>query len=279
MKSNNTQEVITSNDQNLVTIIEEKKPKETERIEVYTRPEPSLFYELKKTIGVENYSDTNFLLYIIIIIFGIQKLTELYKFITGVLILPKQVADAYNFITKEDIILLDRIDDLMHQLMGVTGADRIAIAKIHNGTYDNTGSHQMKFSIIYEVTDRLASTKDIVQNIPLNYIKEEILLGSWHEYQRVERSNLDSLCDTFLDKIGIKAKDYKLLAVNKIIYGILDIHYIELPLVDFTQNKQLERRVIKITKEIEECLELIILKRNWIQKIFSKVFKINPVFK
>jgi len=49
--------------------------------------------------------------------------------------------------------------------------------------------------------------------------------------------------------------------------------------VDFTQNKQLERRVVKITKEIEECLESILLKRNWAQKLFSKTFKINPLFR
>jgi len=256
-----------------------ESPKNVETIKIISKQEPSLFFELKKLIGVEAYSDTSFLLYVLISLYGFQKLTELYKFIVNIIALPKQVSEVYNFITKEDIILLDKIDDLMHQLMGVTGADRIAIAKIHNGTYDVTGSHQMKFSIIYEVTDRLSPIRHNTQNIPLDYIKEEIVLGSWLTFERYERSSLDSLCDLYLDKIGIKAKDYKLLAINKVIYGILDIHYIELPHVDFTQNKQLERRVVKITKEIEECLESILLKRNWAQKLFSKTFKINPLFR
>lgn len=263
-------------DQSLVRIVEVPKDK---TIEIVAKPELSLFYELKKTMGIEKYSDTNFLLYILIVLYVLQKLVEFYKLVKGILVLPKQVAEVYNFITKEDLILLDKIDDLMQRLMGVTGADRIAIAKIHNGTYDNTGSHQMKFSVIYEVTDRLSSSKESIQNVPINYIKEEIILGSFNEYQRIERSDLDSYCDVYLDKIGIKAKDYKLLAINRVIYGIMDIHYIELPEFDFTKNKQLERRVIKITKEIEECLQTILLKRNWSQKIFSKLFKINPTFK
>ena len=270
------------NSQNLQTnpsvkIIE--TPQNVDTIKIISKPEPSLFYELKKVIGVEAYSDTSFLLYVLISLYGFQKLTELYKFISGLLVLPKQVAEVYNFITKEDIILLDKIDDLMQKLMGVTGADRIAIAKIHNGTYDITGSHQMKFSIIYEVTDRLAPIKESTQNIPLDYIKEEIVLGSWTYFERYERTELNSLCDKYLDKIGIKAKDYKLLAINKVIYGVIDIHYIELPEVDFLYNKTLQKRVNKITKEIEECLESILLKRNWLQKLFSKTFKINPVFK
>ena len=240
---------------------------------------PSILYEVKRSLGLEKYPDSSFLIYVFITIYGIQKLNDLFTFIKNVIVLPKQVAETYNFITKEDIALVDKVDDLMNQLMGLTGADRLLIAKVHNGTYDHTGSHEMKFSVIYEVVDRLPFAKSDIQNIPINYIREEILLGSWDEYQRIERSELDSVCDKYLDRIGIKAKDYKLLAINNIIYGIIDLHYIEVPDFDFSKNKLIERRANKISKEIEACLERILLKRNWFQKLFSKIFKVNSMFK
>lgn len=241
---------------------------------------PSLFLEVKKSLGLENYPDSSFLIYIFIGIYGIQKLNDLFTFIKNILILPRHVSETYNFITKEDIALVDRLDDLMNQLLGITGADRIAIAKVHNGTYDHTGSHEMKFSMLYEVlSNRGKPTKDKVQNIPLNYIREEILLGSSKEFQRIERTQLDSLCDGYLDKIGIVAKDYKLLSVNKVIYGILDIHYITLPDIDFTEDPKAQKRFNTLLDELELCLQSIILKRTWIQKTFSNIFKIKPVFR
>jgi hypothetical protein len=236
--------------------------------------------QIKRSLNLDYVSDNGVLLYIILAILSIQKLSELYSLFFKVINVPKNVAESYNFITKEDVRLRNKLDDLMQQLLGITCADRIAIAKIHNGTYDVTGAHQMKFSVVYEVvSDRGVLTKETVQNIDIDYIKEEILLGSYNNYERITRSDLDSACDLYLDKIGIIAKDYKLLSINKIIYGIIDIQYISLYGLDFIDNKALENRVMKITSQIEDCLQSIILKRNWAQKLFSKVFKLHPIFK
>lgn len=245
-----------------------------------TEKPPSLFLEVKRSLGLENYPDSSFIIYIFVLIFAVEKLNNVLSFVKNVITIPKQVSETYSFITKKDLILIDKLDDLMNQLLGVTGGDRVAIAKIHNGTFDNTGTHQMKFSMIYEViSNRAKPTKSDVQNIPVNYIKEEILLGSSNDFQRIERTKLNSKCDRYLDKIGIVAKDYKLLTVNKIIYGILDIHFITTPEFDYNNNEALLKRFNLLVSSIEECLQSIILKRTLIQKMFSNIFKVDTVFK
>ena len=138
----------------------------------------------------------------------------------------------------------------------------------------------MKFSMIYEVTsDKIKPTKSKIQSIPLNFIRDEITLGSVKDYQRFDRGNLDSMCDLYLDRVGLSTKYYKLLAVNKDIYGVIEIHLINPPDEDFLENKSLKKRVYKISKDMEDCLQSIILKRTWIQKAFNKVFNNNPLFK
>lgn len=270
--------VIISKDNSKITLEKEVKGgKDVDIINIKTevKQPPSLIVDLKKALGLEEYSDTSIILYLIMISLGVQKINEFISFIKNLLTLPKKVEETYNFITKEDIQLLDKLDDLMNQLLGITGADRIAIAKIHNGTYDNTGAHQMKFSIVYEVVSaRTKSTKKDVQNIPINFIKEEISGGSSRFFQRIERSNLNSLCDTYLDKIGIQCKDYKLLSFNKQIYGIFDIQWIIKPDINYFEDTYTRDRANMIVSSIEDTIQSILLKTNWLQNLANKVKKI-----
>lgn len=256
-------------------VFKDKNNIEVINIKTEIRQPPSLLVDLKKALGLGQYSDTNVVLYILLFVFGVEKLNNLFSFIKNLLTIPKKVEDTYNFITKEDIKLLDKLDDLMNQLLGITGADRIAIAKIHNGTYDNTGSHKMKFSIVYEVVSyRAKPTKKDVQNIPINYIKEEIAQGSNRYFQRIERSDLDSLCDLYLDKIGIQCKDYKLLTFNKQIYGILDIHWIVTPSNNYYDDAYTKNRFNVIVSSLEETIQSIIIKGNWLRHIIKFVKKV-----
>jgi hypothetical protein len=275
-EENNENIEILNNTQNALSI---KKDDKHEVIEVKQVAPPSLFYDFKKSLGLQEYSDGSFILYFFLIVFIIQRLNDVFSFARNILILPKQVSETYKFITKEDLKLLENLESLMNQLLGITGADRVAIAKIHNGTYDNTNAHEMKFSIVYETfSSRVKSTKAKIQSMPLDFIKEEISLGSTTDYQRFDRSNLDSMCDLYLDRVGIKTKYYKLLALNKHIYAVIEMHLIELPDEDFLTNKVLKKRVYKITNDIEYCLQSIMLKRTWIQKTFNKIFNIRSVF-
>lgn len=252
----------------------------TNNTETKTTIPPSKFYDFKKAVGLENYSDGSFILYFFLIVFIIQKTNDIVTIINNVIILPKQVIDTYHYITKEDLIIQDRIDDLMNQLLGVLDADRITIAKIHNGTFDHTNSHQMKLSMIYEVVSNdTKSNKKEIQNIPLNSIKKEIELGSTVSYKKFDETDLEYTINSYIDKVDITTKYYKLLAVNKDIYGILEIHLINKPSEDFLCNKSLTKRVYKISNELEDCLQSILLKRTWIQKTFSKIFKFNPLYR
>ena len=241
---------------------------------------PSKFYDFKKAVGLENYSDGSFILYFFLIVFIIQKTKDIVTIINNVIILPKQVIDTYHYITKEDLIIQDRIDDLMNQLLGVLDADRITIAKIHNGTFDHTNSHQMKLSMIYEVlSNDTKSNKKEIQNIPLKSIKKEIELGSTVSYKKFDEIDSEYTVNSYIDKVDSTTKYYKLLAVNKDIYGILEIHLINKSSEDFLCNKSLTKRVYKISNELEDCLQSILLKRTWIQKTFSKIFKFNPLYR
>jgi hypothetical protein len=252
----------------------------TNNTETKTTIPPSKFYDFKKAVGLENYSDGSFILYFFLIVFIIQKTKDIVTIINNVIILPKQVIDTYHYITKEDLIIQDRIDDLMNQLLGVLDADRITIAKIHNGTFDHTNSHQMKLSMIYEViSNDTKSNKKEIQNIPLNTIKKEIELGSTVSYKKFNETDLEYTVNSYIDKVDLTTKYYKLLAVNKDIYGILEIHLINKSSEDFLCNKSLTKRVYKISNELEDCLQSILLKRTWIQKTFSKIFKFNPLFR
>ena len=263
----------TKEEPNTTTIINNK----TEIVKTTT---PSIFYDFKKGLGLEGYSDGSFILYFFLIVFIVQKANDLFTFIKNILVLPKQVMDTYHYVTKEDLILLDKIDDLMNQLLGMLDADRIAIAKIHNGTFDNTNAHLMKFSIIYEVTsERVSAQKSKVQNIPINYIKEEISLGSAEFFQRLDRTDLESKCDMYLDSIGLTTKYFKLLSINKDIYGVIEIHFVDSPNIDFITDKTLSNRVYKSVRQLENSLQSVLLKMNWVQKTASKMFKINNLFK
>lgn len=266
----------TTNIYKKVQTSDDKDNIEVINIKTEIKQPPSLLIDLKRAVGLDQYSDTSFILYILLFFFGVQKLNELFSFIKNLLMIPKKVEDTYNFITKEDIKLLDKLDDLMNQLLGITGADRIVIAKVHNGTYDNTGAHEMKFSIVYEVVSyRAKSTKKDVQNIHINYIKEEISQGSNKHFQRIERSDLNSLCDLYLDKIGIQCKDYKLLTFNKQIYGILDIHWTVKPSNNYYDDPYTKNRFNVIVSSMEETLQSIIIKSNWLRD-FIKLVKKAP---
>jgi hypothetical protein len=250
------------------------------KTEIVRTTTPSIFYEFKKGLGLEGYSDGSFILYFFLTVFVIQKANDLFNFIKNIIVLPKQVIDTYHYVTKEDLILLDKIDDLMNQLLGMLDADRIAIAKIHNGTYDNTNAHLMKFSMIYEViSERVTPQKLKVQNIPINYIKEEISLGSVDVFQRLDRTDLESRCDLYLDSVGLTTKYFKLLSVNKDIYGVIEIHFVNNPIRDFLIDRALSKRVYKNVKELEDCLQSILLKMNWMQKTVGRLFKLNNLFK
>lgn len=253
------------------------------KTEIVRTTTPSIFYEFKKGLGLEGYSDGSFILYFFLTVFVIQKANDLFNFIKNIIQLPKQVADTVNFITREDLILLDKIDDLMNQLLGMLDADRIAIAKIHNGTYDHTNAHLMKFSMIYEViSERVSPQKPRVQNIPINYIKEEISLGSISNFDRMDRSDLESKCDIYLDSIGLTTKYFKLLSINNNsnnIYGVIEIHFVDTPSRDFITDRALSKRVYKLIRQLEDYLQTILLKRTWIQRTVGKMFNINNLFK
>jgi len=241
------------------------------------KEEPSLLHDIKRTMGLEDYSDTNLLLYILIFVFGIQKLNDLISFITGLLALPQKVEESYNFITKKDLILLDRLDDLMNQLLGITGADRVAIGKIHNGTYDHTRAHLMKFSIIYEVvSNKVSSTKNDIQNIPIDYIKDEILLGSTREFQRIDKTELNSKGDQYLDKLGLQSKSYKLLGYKEQIYGIIELHWVITPTINYEDDRQTLNRFNTTVALLEDTLQTLILKTNWLHNSIKTV-KRSPV--
>ena len=252
----------------------------TNKTEIKSNVPPSKFYDFKKAVGLENYSDGSFILYFFLIVFIIQKTKDIVTIINDIIILPKQVIDTYHYITKEDLIIQDRIDDLMNQLLGILDADRISISKIHNGTFDHTNSHQMKLSMIYEVVSNgTKSNKKEIQNIPLKSIKKEIELGSTVSYKKFDEIDLEYTVNSYIDKVDSTTKYYKLLAINKDIYGILEIHLINKSSEDFLCNKSLTKRVYKISNELEDCLQSILLKRTWIQKTFSKIFKFNPLFR
>lgn len=214
----------------------------------------------------------------------IKILGNTFELIKNIINLEEGIKSTYKFITRQDVVLIDKIDDLMNQLLAITGADRVIIAKIHNGTYDAAGNHEMKFSAVYEVVSvRAKSIKNEAQNIPIDYIKEEILIGDDNNFERfVRRDDIDSECNKYLDKIGIIGKDYKLLSMKgpakHIIYGIIDLHYINLPINDLQKDAELRKNVMAITMRLEDCLiEQYIKKKDMsfynIWRIFAKQFR------
>lgn len=141
----------------------------------------------------------------------------------------------------------------------------------------------MKFSMIYEViSERVSPQKPRVQNIPINYIKEEISLGSISNFDRMDRSDLESKCDIYLDSIGLTTKYFKLLSINNNsnnIYGVIEIHFVDTPSRDFITDRALSKRVYKLIRQLEDYLQTILLKRTWIQRTVGKMFNINNLFK
>lgn len=222
---------------------------QTPQQQIPTVSEPSFVEQIQKQIDFSdgiNGTEAFFLLLIFTLIIS--------KF-TSAIEPAKKVIESLTYVSKEDLELLNDIENCMQRLMSATQSDRIIIGLFHNGTTDKLGFHEKKISAIFEVTDRLKPTKDQVQSIPIDFVKEEILLADDKYFQTYKRGNLHSRCDEYLDRIGIVRKDFKLLKDNRSIYGLINIHFLVEPEEHYLDNPSRIKQISYITSQLEYFLD------------------------
>jgi len=235
--------------------------------------------KVKNDFNLNTSTEVNVILYLLILYLVSSKVVELWSALVSLFVIPKKLMGAYSYFTKEDLLILVKVDNLMHELMGASGADRVTIAKFHNGTTDKTGMHQTKLSIMYETNKNLIPIKSIVQDVLIENIKEELTYGSTYNYTRIIRGPNDAPIDRYFDRYSIEAKDYKLLEISNYVYGILELHYTDIPTYHWDEHKDLNRRIKSITTELEIELESLMINTSWLQRLYSRSMKkIKSIF-
>jgi len=179
--------------------------------------------------------------------------------VAPIVITGRKVYHSLIYINKDELKLQVELQKLLEQILAVSYGDRVIIGLFHNGTKDNLGFHLQKMSVYAEAhTDNLPPQKPQLQCIPVDYIREEILIADSEYYQTIKRGTLDSMCDKHMDDIGIIRKDSRTFrGVKREIYGIINIHYAQEPEGLWQDDLHRERQVNKITSRIQQILERI----------------------
>lgn len=143
----------------------------------------------------------------------------------------------FVFVSKEELRLKNEIEALSNRLMSIMGADRVVLGFFHNGTKNALGIHEKKVSAMFEVTDRLRPIKDLVKSIPIEKINSELSLcdSKWQTIQRTER---ETLCDQYLDRVDSCRKDFKFLSKGPNNIGMINVFYLTEPNIHFLDETE-----------------------------------------
>jgi len=233
-----------------------------------TEPNLEIIPFLQKNIDFSNGINTfEFLLLAMIGFIAISRIVPL-------ITIGKKTANALTYVSKEELKNIKDIENTCYSLMAISQCDRVFISFFHNGSTDILGLHHKKSSVYFEVSRSLASIKDKYQNVPIDRIKDVLALLT-NDYQHASRSPDNTVEDSFLDRLGIEAKDEKLIKLNGKNVGALSLHYLNAPSDNhWLQDKKQKQEISYYTNILESQLENLIYPNQprW-KRFLTGIFK------
>lgn len=164
----------------------------------------------------------------------------------------------FVFVSKEELRLKNEIDALCNRLMSIMGADRVILGFFHNGTKNALGIHEKKVSAMFEVTDRLRPIKDQVKSVPIEKVNAELSLCDT-KWQTIVRTDRETLCDQYLDRVDSCQKDFKFLSKGNNNIGIINVFYLTPPETHFLDETEDGLKMLRQVNVLMSKLEYNVL--------------------
>ncbi|TRT88118.1 MAG: hypothetical protein EWV82_03180 [Microcystis aeruginosa Ma_AC_P_19900807_S299] len=173
-------------------------------------------------------------------------------------LLKTPLSNAITYLTNNHLHDVREIENILSEMLAVTQCHRIAVGLFHNGK--SVGKHHFnKMSVFYEVVaPGITPLKDELQNISLSKIYDDIESSSGQSFIKVsaEDKSLKSRCVVHLDSIGVKELLSRLLvASNKGIYGIIQLHWVENTTENILENPAIVAQLNKLFNRLVSLIE------------------------
>ncbi|MBE9234287.1 hypothetical protein IQ231_22220 [Cuspidothrix issatschenkoi LEGE 03284] len=173
-------------------------------------------------------------------------------------LLKTPLSNAITYLTNNHLHEVREIENILSEMLAVTQCHRIAVGLFHNGK--SVGKHHFnKMSVFYEVeAPGINPLKDALQNIPLSKIYDEIEMSSGESFIKVSAldKSLKSRCVMHLNSIGVKELLSRLLiAPNKGIYGIIQLHWVENTTENILENPVMLSQLNKLFNRLVTSIE------------------------
>lgn len=191
---------------------------------------------------------------ILLIAFGSLALT----WINHIRLIKTPISNAITYLTNNHLHEVREIENTLSEMLAVAQCHRIAVGLFHNGK--SVGKHHFnKMSVFYEVVaPGITPLKDELQNISLSKIYDDIESSSGQSFIKVsaEDKSLKSRCVMHLDSIGVKELLSRLLvAPNKGIYGIIQLHWVENTTENILENPAMVAQLNKLFNRLVTSIE------------------------
>ena len=173
-------------------------------------------------------------------------------------LLKTPLSNAITYLTNNHLHDVREIENILSEMLAVAQCHRIAVGLFHNGK--SVGKHHFnKMSVFYEVVaPGITPLKDELQNISLSKIYDDIESSSGQSFIKVsaEDKSLKTRCVMHLDSIGVKELLSRLLvASNKGIYGIIQLHWVENTTENILENPAIVAQLNKLFNRLVSLIE------------------------
>jgi hypothetical protein len=163
-----------------------------------------------------------------------------------------------SYITTLDINQTAIIENILNKILGLSGANRVAIAMFHNG-FSVGGEHLpfKEFTLTYEARKPgTTSLKSVIRKIPLSKLSRQLDKITNSEFTKCIYSEVvDIECKQYMSSVGLECVYSRLLANKNGIYGIIELHYFKEN--DAELDKEALNKIELIYAELLRCLNYI----------------------
>lgn len=170
-----------------------------------------------------------------------------------------------------------RLDQILAQIAGIVGANRVTLATFHNGDIDENGFHLQKISTSNSFTSPGYTLPTPIYNVPIKKLLPTLQpMISADGWLRSDSSDdaLPQACREYLLTKGISTLVDRMIFVGYLPVGIISIQFVSRDSAgDFTlaEDKSVEK-VNALYEEIVSILKRRIVDPGPVQAIFGKVF-------
>jgi len=190
-----------------------------------------------------------------------------------------------RYISKKELGQTEEIEDTLKEFLWISHADRVCVGIFHNG--QRVGQlHYDKVSVFYEETGpNIKYIKHNIQNVNLSKVYKHIINtpeNSFSKFSRDDDAATNINFSKFLDSISINTVYSRLLIDpkslegkndEKLIYGIVELHYIDSPGKDKLIDPIKVRELDIVFNKLAALLDTRIRKTNKLTQFITNAIK------